>query len=140
MAGYRAVLYGCYASYAMAGVAFQIRPPPTLNNALESGWYAIWAALFSVGGIIGLVGAVSKHRGSHYVEGIGLMSIGGAMLVYMLALLLAEPLRESSGVNIGLTLFICGSLAALISRAIVLRNQIQIRERESKGVQHGESN
>lgn len=137
MAEYRAVLYGCYASYAMAGVAFQIRPSPTLNVALQSGWYAIWAGLFSVGGVIGLAGAISKHRGSHYVEGIGLMSIGGAMLVYVLALLFAEALRQSSGVNIGLTLLLCGSMTALISRAIVLRNQIKIRERESKVILDG---
>lgn len=136
LTGYRLVLYSCYSIHGLAGLAFLIRKSPTLGAALDIGWYQVWAGLLIGGGIAGLVGLTMKTVVSHYVEAVALIALFGALLVFVLALAFADSLRDTSGPNVGLMLLLLGSMMAMVSRALVLRNQIRIREREGWVILH----
>lgn len=130
---YRPVLLVIYGTGVTSGAGFLINQSPTLSRALDARGYVAWAALFIFGGIVGLVSVARKWKP---LEAVALISLGGGVLVIVVAILFSQPLREQDGVNIGMAGLLSVTLLLMILRGLVLHQQIRIRDQAAEGIIH----
>ena len=136
--GYRPALLILYGVCVLTGCGFLLSPTPTLAEALSTTGYRSWSVLFIGGGAIGMLAVSnSNHKpwksGWKYIEGVGLLAIGGAVLVLAVALVVSNELTRR-GVNWGIVGLFSIEVILLVLRALVLRYQIRIRETISKEI------
>jgi hypothetical protein len=93
----------------------------------------VWALFFIFGGAVGLTSVLARWRP---MEAVALLSFGGAVTTFIVALLFSQPLREQDGVNFGLVGVLTITLLLMILRATVLHHQIKIRTDNSEGDRH----
>ena len=127
--GYKPLLYGIYAIYALAGVGFVTDPSPRMTSMLEPLQYNLWAGFLLVGGVLGALGSILSK---HYVEGVALIALIGGLVVYTVALMFTTGPPGS----LGLPLLIVSSIGTLAARGVIVRHQIQIRARLSEAIRH----
>lgn len=130
---YRPILMVIYGTGITTGAGFLINESPTLARSLDAPWYPIWATLFIFGGVIGLVSVFRRWKP---MEAVGLLSLAGAVMVFLVAILFSQPLREQDGVNFGMAGLLSITLLLFSLRAVVLRHQIRIREQKSEEIRH----
>lgn len=126
VAGYRELLFLYYFGLFGSSIGWHVNESPSVSESLSPTGYFVWLSILGVGGVFGSVGVL---RRKHPLELVGLVACVGALAVYMLALVFADPLKDDAGVNWGLACLILALGLSCTIRARVIWHQMTVRER-----------
>ena len=130
---YRPILMAIYGTSITAGIGFLINESPTMAQALNQTGYMAWTSLFIFGGTVG-VGSVLKRWKP--LEVVALLGLVGAVVTFIIAILFSRTLREQDGINFGMAGVLIITLLLICLRALVLHDQIRIRDKTSREILH----